>query len=427
MNARTPEKGLLNKLKKAIHLELKENILPFWIIHSRDMNKKGYYGVLDNQNNPNPAIPRSVVMTARHLWTYSAAYRMLKDSQLLDAARFAYSALTEPFMDLTNGGVYWTVSPEGKPIIVKKQIYGQAFAIYGLAEYAAALNDAGQENSVQESLTALDTALSIYRLLETHARDMEFGAYYEACAEDWSKTRDLKLSDKDIDCDKSMNTNLHVLEAFTNLYRVVKKLLPNDLQCITMVEESLQSLLDYSFKHILGNDSHLDLYFDQDWKQIGDCISYGHDIEASWLLWEAAEELRISEKKASYRQKILGIADATLNEALEWVSDTTASLCNEKNNTHLDRTRVWWCQAEALVGFYNAWELSGNYNYLNAVIGLWNWIDTYQTDKKYGDWFSEVSPEGIPDLTKPKGGNWKTPYHNARSCMELLNRIEKRI
>lgn len=417
---------LIGRLKESVYGELSDNILPFWINHSRDIHNAGFFGVLDNQNNGNTSEPRSVVMTARHLWTYSAAYRVFRDAYLLEAARYAYSVLSSSFIDSEHGGVYWTVDPEGKPVVSKKQIYGQAFAIYGLAEYAIALYELNDDIYSHDISKALDEALSIYHLIEAHARDMEFGAYIEACAEDWSKTENLKLSDKDIDCDKSMNTNLHVLEALSTLFHVVKKIYPDEKILVSQIRESLTSLLDISFTHILGSDSHLDMFFDQNWEKIGDCVSYGHDIEASWLLWEAVEELQIEEKADLYRTKILSIADCTMKEGLEYVSNTTAALCNEKYNNHLDKTRVWWCQAEALVGFYNAWELSGKNEYLQAVFAIWNWIDGYQIDKKYGDWFSEVSPEGIPDLDKPKGGNWKTPYHNGRSCMELLKRIEKK-
>jgi len=295
----------------------------------------------------------------------------------------------------------------------------------------------------------------LYELLELHARDPILGGYVEARARDWSPTVDLKLSAKDIDCDKSMNTNLHVMEALTSLHRSIGVIsvsgveLPAAAALRGRVAESLSSLIKITATKILGLDNHLDLYFNSDWSSIGDIISYGHDIEASWLLWEAVEELEASFAagspesispesssvpfaglKAEIKAIVLKMAETALDEGTELEKKGTElevrAMLNEFHAGHKDRTRVWWCQAEALVGFFNAWQLTGEQKFLDAVLAEWKWITQYQIDRKYGDWFASVCPDGIPDLNEPKGGNWKTSYHNGRCCMELMKRIGDR-
>lgn len=390
--------------------ELTENILPFWMAHARHEKTGGFYGFLGNDNSGNALEPRSVVMTSRHLWAYSAAFSLLGDPAYLEMADYAFRTIMKDFIDQESGGVYWSVKSDGTPEVSKKQVYGEAFAVYALSEYGSA----------RKLPAAVETAAAIYSLLETKARDAEAGGYVEALSRDWNKTSDLKLSDKDIDCDKSMNTNLHVMEAFTSLHRALKTVLPEAAALRGRVNESLSSLVTVTVDKILGGDNHLDLYFNRDWTQIGDVISYGHDIEASWLLWEAAEETGDHTLAAKIRPAVLRIAETALAEGFDPV---TGALENEFHGGHRDRTRIWWCQAEALVGFYNAYRMTGDEKFFAASAGLVKWIEKFQKDHERGDWFWAVSPEGQPDLSQPKGGNWKTSYHNARSCMEIMNRI----
>lgn len=393
--------------------ELEGNILPFWIEYGRDVKTGGFYGNLDNGNVGDPAESRSVVMTSRHLWAYSAAARTLADPRWLETAAYAYRALTRDFLDPVYGGVYWSVRPDGQPDVAKKQIYGEAFAMYALSEYALAGGPS----------VSLETALMIYSLLETRARDPRGGGYVEARTRDWQPTADLKLSDKDIDCEKSMNTNLHVLEALTSLHRAYRALHPGSGEALSRIAESLSSLISVTVEKILGTDGHLDLYFDADWKQIGEIVSYGHDIEASWLLWEAAEELGDAALAERIRPAVIRLAETALAEGFD---PRTGGMENEWHEGHKDRTRIWWCQAETLVGFYNAWQMTGDGKFLTAAAKTARWIEGFQKDRAGGDWFWAVDPEGKPDLSQPKGGNWKTSYHNARCCMELIHRIEEK-
>ncbi|HQL32991.1 MAG TPA: AGE family epimerase/isomerase [Treponemataceae bacterium] len=463
-----------SRLLGEVRKELTGNILPFWMQYARDEKTGGFYGTLTQPPSGygsfrppagDPAEPRSVVMTARHLWAYSAAFNALGDAQYLDMARYAWNAIVRDYADDESGGVFWSVNPDGSPAVARKQIYGEAFAVYGLAEYALALKNFGGGTASAHSEATVSSAelpaageplalaLSIYDLLEGRARDRNAGGYFEARSRDWSATTELKLSDKDIDCDKSMNTNLHVMEAYTTLLRVLKAFAgesaasvastssvdqtarlgahpsriedaPRDSaaldEAISRVRESLAQLVRITTEKILGPDAHLDLYFNADWKAIGDVVSYGHDIECSWLLWEAVEELDDPEIAASYREAVVLIARTALEEGFDAGS---GALENETHGSRRDRTRIWWCQAEALVGFFNAWQLTGEKIFLDAALAQWRWILAVQKDPVGGDWFWAVGPDGKPDPDQPKGGNWKTSYHNARCCMEILRRL----
>jgi|WetSurMetagenome_2_1015567.scaffolds.fasta_scaffold94812_1 cellobiose epimerase len=401
----------------SIKIELTQNILPYWEKYARDISTGNFFGNIDNTGKQNHEEPRTIVMTARFLWAYSAAARLLKNTTYLDMAEYAFSAVMHQHFDTLNGGFYWSVTPDGTPCVSKKQIYGEAFAIYGLCEYAAALHDIkGQD---YQPYAIIDKALATYSLLEKYAYDPEEGGYAEACAVDWKPTTDLKLSDKDIDCDKSMNTNLHVMEAYTNLYRTLAIIYPEQKDLRKLVGNSLTKLVRTTITKILQKNGHLGIYFTKNWTRIDNETSYGHDIEASWLLWEAVNELGDEQLLTELRPVVIRMARIGLDEGFD---KTTGGFENTFIDGKRDRTRIWWNQAEALNGFYNAWELTGQDDFKQAFMKEWNWISTYQKDAKDGDWFWAVDAAGKPDLTQPKGGNWKTAYHNSRCCMELLRR-----
>jgi 4-O-beta-D-mannosyl-D-glucose phosphorylase len=406
-------------LAREAYQELTENILPFWFNHARDRTTNGFYGALDNNNNGDADAPRSVVMTARHLWTYSAASRFLKEPALLAGADYAYAYLAKNYFDKQNKGVYWSVGPDGKPVDARKQIYGEAFAIYGLSEYACALWDF---NRVPDSDAALEAALTIFEALETYARDRTHDGYYEALSANWQNIEDKRLSPGDMNCEKSMNTNLHVLEALTSLLRTVKLLCSSEETLIAEIREALESLINVTVERIFGTDARLRLFFTQKWEVISDIVSFGHDIEASWLLWEAVIETENKTLLEKIRPFVLKIAETNLAQGFD---SRTGALENEIHAGVRDTTRIWWCQAEALVGFFNAYQLSKDDKFLSAALSEWRWIRNFQKDPAGGDWFWAVSKDGTPDLTQLKGGNWKTPYHNARCCIELLKRLEE--
>lgn len=407
-----------------VRTELEGNILPFWERFGRDELSGGFYGFLDNDNRGDPLESRSIVMTARHLWAYSSAASLLGDSRYLEMADYAWRAISRDFIDGEFGGVFWSVRPDGTPDVAKKQIYGEAFALYGLSAYAIALKKFRPDTD--ESADVLDISLSLFGFLEAKARDHRYGGYVEALARDWGPTGDRRLSGKDIDCAKSMNANLHVLEAYAACRHAVRVVRPEWSDVISRLGDALSGIVSVMTDRILGKDFHLGLYFNADWTPIGDAVSYGHDIEASWLLWEAVEELsgpgrQDHELASRVRPIVVAIAETALREGFDAV---TGGMESELRDGKKDRTRVWWCQAESLVGFFNAWQLTGERKFLEACVNQWDWIEDFQRDRTNGEWFWAVDPAGRPDFSKPKGGNWKASYHNARCCMEILNRLD---
>ena len=407
---------------KSVEHELINDILPFWEKNACDTRPgcEGFYGSISSSGQADADAPRSIVMTSRFLWTYSAAARHFKNPVLLKMADFAYRTIVSKYWDSENGGVYWSVLPDGTPCVSKKQIYGEAFCCYGLCEYAAAIKELRQDVLSEE---AMNYSLDIYNFLEQYAFDSKDGGYLEACAQNWSPTDDMILSSKDMNCPKSMNTNLHVMEAYTNLYRTLPLVFSDAKAIRAEVGDSLAALVRLTVEKILQPNAHLGMFFDMKWNPLSDEISYGHDIEASWLLWEAACELKDEELKSEIKETVIKVAETALNEGFDHENGCMENfLRSEPEGKVRDRTRVWWNQAEAMNGFYNAWEMTGETNYSDACHAEWNWILNHQTDRTNGEWWNEVDVNGNPVLTEDKGGNWKTSYHNGRTCLELLRR-----
>lgn len=412
----------IQDLKKSAEQELFTNILPYWDKFSRDTRPgcEGFFGQIDNDNNCNTACERSIVMTSRFLWTYSAVARLTKNPEYLKMAHFAYKVITSKFWDKKHGGVYWSVLPDGKPKVCKKQIYGEAFCCYGLSEYAAAVKELENDEDLAEN--AMNLALEIFNLLETYARDSDDGGYIEARAKNWKPTNDMILSPKDMNCPKSMNTNLHVMEAYTNLYRTLPVVFPDAGPIRFEVADSLVDLIKITTDFILQPNAHLGMFFDMNWNLLDDEISYGHDIEASWLLWEAACELNDEETKSYIHDTVIRVADVALSEGFDLENGCMENFLKDNGKVR-DRRRVWWNQAEAMTGFLNAWQMTSEQKYLDACYAQWNWIQNYQVDKAGGDWWNELDFNGNPILSEAKGGNWKTSYHNGRMCLEIMKRI----
>ena len=407
---------------KSVEHEFINDILPFWEKNACDTRPgcEGFYGSISSSGQADAEAPRSIVMTSRFLWTYSAAARHFKNPALLKMADFAYRTIVSKYWDSENGGVYWSVLPDGTPCVSKKQIYGEAFCCYGLCEYAAAIKELRQDFLSEE---AMNYALDIYNFLEQYAFDSKDGGYLEACAQNWSPTDDMILSPKDMNCPKSMNTNLHVMEAYTNLYRTLPVVFSDAKAIRAEVGDSLAALVRLTVEKILQPNAHLGMFFDMKWNPLSDEISYGHDIEASWLLWEAACELKDEELKSEIKETVIKVAETALNEGFDHENGCMENfLRSEPEGKVRDRTRVWWNQAEAMNGFYNAWEMTGETKYSDACHAEWNWILNHQTDRTNGEWWNEVDVNGNPILTEDKGGNWKTSYHNGRTCLELLRR-----
>jgi len=283
----------------------------------------------------------------------------------------------------------------------KKQIYSQAFFIYAFSEHYRASGD----NS------SLETAIELFRIIEKYSFDNELNGYFEAYSRDWELLEDLRLSEKDANEKKTMNTHLHILEAYTNLFWVWKD---------AHLEKQLRNLiLIFKEKIVNRQTHHLDLFFDENWISKTKIVSYGHDIEASWLIDEAARVLGDVELLTEVQKICLKIAEVAC-EGLQ----TDGSLIYEFNQArnHIDNDRHWWVQAEAVVGFLNSFELTENREWLKKAMNSWEYIFKNLVDKSGGEWFWSVSENGTINRNDDKAGFWKCPYHNSRMCLEVLAR-----
>ncbi|MBN2149210.1 MAG: AGE family epimerase/isomerase [Anaerolineales bacterium] len=389
--------------KQEFEKELTHNILAFWAQNTPDYANGGFYGALTNDLQINNSVERSAVLCARILWTFSYAYREFREDVYLKTANHAYAYLTQKFWDAVNGGVYWALDAQGHPVIDRKHTYAQAFAIYGLAEYYRATG----------SVESLELAKQLFRLIEKHTFDAEFGGNLECRSRTWEALGDMRLSPKDMNCAKSMNTLLHLMEAYTNLLRAW-----DDVELKARQSGLIQAVL----KHVVDNKTcHLKLFFDSHWQPLSNEISYGHDIEASWLLVEAAEVSNEPALLEQTRELAAKMAQAVYAEG----RNADGSVTYERHGEAIVKERHWWVQAEAVVGFYNAYQISHQPHFAQAAADCWEYIYARFVDRENGDWFKILDPEGKPLTTHYKIGPWECPYHHGRMCLEMIHRLEK--
>ncbi len=385
-----------DQLKASAQQVLETNILAYWL-RLRDNERGGFYGQVTGNEILVPDAQRGAILNARILWSFASAYRILYKPEYLQAAEQAKRYIEAHLIDKDHGGCYWSVTADGEPLDTHKQFYAQAFMLYAFSEYIRATGDE----------SARPIAESFFRILEDYGRDRQFGGYVEAASRDWQPLTDMRLSDKDENTVKSQNTNLHVLEAYTNYYRIAPT---------AEVHEALLSLINTMQRHVILPGGHLGLFFDEQWQPTSAQFSAGHDIECSWLLKEATD--------------VLGID----------CDDTVLRLAHAaQEDLHADGSigeRTWWEEAEAVVGFVNLWQMTKclneqiNDKMVNDQMVNWNMaIRTYSyimdklIDREHGEWFWEILPDGTPNRKEDKAGFWKCPYHNSRMCMELIERL----
>lgn len=409
---------------------LENNILPFWLEKMQDNENGGFYGRIDGNNQLHPEAEKGAILNARILWSFSAAYRVLQKEEYLEAATRAKDYLVDHFIDPEYGGVYWSVDYKGEPLDTKKQFYAIAFVIYGLTEYARATGDR----------EALEYALDLYDCIEEHAFDDEQNGYIEACTREWGKIEDMRLSELDANYPKSQNTHLHIMEAYANLLRCLKEMRAQE-QCdyvptigsvlpvgisvppetMVNVEGALRNIISIFIDKILNPETnHLDLFFDMDWTRgAGHLESYGHDIECSWLLHEAALVLgdeNVLEKVESVIQKVAKAAEKGLRP--------DGSMIHEANldTGHVDDDLHWWVQAENVVGWFNIWQHFGDEEAFKKSEKCWHYIKENLVDFDNGEWFWSRHSDGTLNTVDDKAGFWKCPYHNSRMCLEIIER-----
>jgi mannobiose 2-epimerase len=397
---------LLNKLellKSEVNEELVTNILPFWMTKMIDSENGGFYGRIDGTGQVYNDAYKGCVLNTRILWTFSSAYRIIKNPDYLKTAERAKDYLLNHFIDPGYGGVYWLLDNKGEMKDGKKQIYAQAFAIYGLTEYYRITKDPA----------CLDSAIALFRLIEKFSFDIQLNGYFEAFSREWGALDDLRLSTKDANEKKTMNTHLHVLEAYTNLFRIW----PDD-----MLKIQLRNLIEVFVDKIVNNQTfNLKMFFDEEWNDKTDLVSYGHNIESSWLIYEAALVLGDKNVIKKVKDICIRIADASKEG---FMSDGSMIYERFFSTGKTDTDRHWWVQAETVVGFLNAYTMTENKDYLEMSLKTWRFISENLTDKKNGEWYWSVDNNLKPNLKEDKAGFWKCPYHDSRMCLEIIERIK---
>lgn len=387
---------------KILRQELGEEltkILNYWMHFTPDAINGGFYGSVSHDNTVDITAPKSIVLHARILWTFSAAYRFFQDEKYLIKAQRAYNYIKKHFIDAEFGGVYWSVYAKGNVQEDRKQIYGLAFCIYGMSEYYAACKDE----------KALQGAIDLYKCIEAYSFDTRDKGYVEAFTKEWQPLDDLRLSAKDANEKKSMNTHLHIIEAYANLY----KSWPDEI-----LKHKIEQLLFLFDKYFINHSTgHLRLFFDMQWNEKLSVISYGHDIEAAWLLLQCAETIQHGFWIKKYSEHTVTITNAAMKGL-----DKDGGLWYEYEpaTKHLIKEKHWWPQAEAVVGFYNAYKVSHDERYLEHALQSWAFIKDHLLDKEYGEWFWGITENYTIMKNKDKAGFWKCPYHNSRACMEIL-------
>lgn len=391
---------LLIRYRQELVAEL-QSVLSYWASYAPDETQGGFYGSIDNGNIPDATAPKGIVLNSRILWTFAAAWQLTGDPLHLQLAARAFGYIRDHFIDGEYGGVFWSVDHTGKMGESRKQVYGQVFCMYGLTEYYKAAKDK----------TALDIALRLFHLIEQHSFDRKKGGYIEAFTREWQTISDLRLSEKDDNERKTMNTHLHIIEAYANLYQVWPD---------SRVKEKITGLLDVFDRYIIDPaHHHLKLFMNDDWNSRSVLRSFGHDIEAAWLLQECAVAAGEPESIRRFTSRAMQLADAAA-EGL----DTDGGLWYEyePDKDHWVREKHWWPQAEAMVGFFNAWQISGDEKYLQYSTGAWEFVKRHLKDMNGGEWYWGVYDD-YTVMAKEKAGFWKCPYHNSRACLELIKRM----
>ena len=384
---------MLNEIKN----ELINHIIPFWD-SLEDKENGGFYGFMDNNLKLDKNAEKGVILHSRILWFYSNCYLTLKDEKCLEKAKGCYEFMSKYCVDRENGGVYWMMNADGTVKDDMKHTYCQAFFVYALSSYYDASKDEG----------ALKLAMDIFETIEEKCTDDI--AYLEAMSRTWELVENDALSENGLMADKTMNTTLHLLEAYTELYRVSK-----NEKVLARLKFQLRIFLDKIF---YADEDRLLVFFDKNLDVIGDIHSYGHDIEATWLMDRACEvigdDALTAEVSAMNKRIVANIRKLAYKDG---------SLLNERDKSEINTWRIWWVQAEAVVGFMNGWQKYGIDEYREISENIWNYIKNNLVDKREGgEWYSQLDENGVPADFKAVVDPWKCPYHNGRMCLEIINR-----
>ena len=385
-------------LKELVTNNLNNCILPFWK-SMLDPEYGGYYGLLDFDLNLDKKAVKGCILNSRILWFFSNVYLQTKKQGILSYADHAFAFLKDYCIDSEYGGIYWSMTYDGQPEDTTKHTYNQAFAVYALSSYYAAT---GRQE-------ALDYAMDLFHVIETKCRLGE--GYGEAYTREFSPAENDKLSENNVIADKTMNTLLHVCEAYTELYRVSQN---------AEVRDRLIWTLEEFYQNVYAPELHrLEVFFDSDMNSIIDLHSYGHDIEATWLIDRALEVLGDEELNRKLQPMLLDLADTIYNKAYK----DRSVMAEAENGVDLT-TRIWWVQCESIIGFWNAYQKTNESRYKEAAENIWQYVEEYLIDPRpNSEWYSEVDEAGTPSSRLPIVEPWKCPYHNGRMCLEIMKRI----
>lgn len=390
------------------------SIAEWWKTHAVDKQNGGFHGEVSPSGNPVPFADKGVVLNARILWFFSEISLHLQEDveaesacveEYRQLASRAFDYLLNNFHDTDCGGAFWSLDYTGKIHEGKKQTYAQAFCIYAYASFYR----------LTGNTQALALALEYFRLIEQHCVDRTLGGYLEAVTREWHPVTDYRLSDKDLNAPKTMNNHLHVLEAYTGLYRIVRS---------EEVALALKNSIDWFCEKICNQETgHLRLFLEHDWSDVSTSYSYGHDIEGSWLLAEALEVLDERCYTEKYQPLVSALGHSCVEEGVGGLGQVLDTFDFTTRSRHLDSE--WWVQAEALVGFLNMWQASGDPRFKTAFENVWTFIKNHQIDWDGGEWLYYASIDRMKSHQRYKLGFWKGPYHNGRAMMEVLRRLEK--
>lgn len=398
----TPE--ILRHLSQSMENELLNHILPYWKTTMVDQEQGGFFGKIDGKNKVIRNAPKGGILNARILWSFSSAFRQYPDPSNLLAAKRAYAYFTHYFIDPVYGGVYWMLESTGAPLDEKKHVYAQSFAIYALSEYFLATQDR----------TALDKAIDLFHRVEKNAFQAETNGYLEAFSRSWKPLDDVRLGVSDAPEKRSFNTHLHLLEAYANLYRawpdpVLKAQLAN------LIELHIGPMYDAGTGRFIA-------FFDEFWTPRSPVHSYGHDIESAWLIVDAAEAIGDAGLIERTRTVAVDVAHATRKEGID--PKNGGIFNNGIGGKPMDTDKHWWAQAEGIVGYLNAWQLTGDDSFVETAGSLWQFIETNLLDRENGEWYWRVDKDGVKNTFEDKAGPWKCPYHTARACLEVQRRLQ---
>lgn len=389
---------------KTLHTEISNeltSILKYWSENAIDKKNGGFIGQIDFAENKIEDAEKGSVLHARILWTFAAAFQKTNDQKHFAMAESAFDYIKNNFYDKKHGGIFWSLHYDGTPKDTKNQIYAIAFVIYGLTEFYA----------ISQNEEALELAKNLYKKIEEHSFDKENKGYFEAFNQDWSPIEDLRLSEKDANEKKTMNTHLHIVEAYANLYKVWKN---------ETLKNTIAQLLETIETYFINPENwHLKLFFDENWIEKPDVISYGHDIEAAWLLLWCAEVIEDEKLIQNFKKYAVEMARVT-EEGLDSDGGLWYEFDPEKDEMIAEKH--WWPQAELWIGMVNAWQISGDETYFKIFENNWNFVKKYILDAENGEWIWGINAD-YSAIEKDKAGFWKCPYHNSRACLEVMERL----